>query len=62
MEQFRFDLAAGPWWVYVLCILAAATLAIVTYRRTNPPLESRTRVALILLRTIGIACLVLLLF
>ena len=62
MEQFRFDLAAGPWWVYVLCILAAATLAIVTYRRTNPPLESRTRVALILLRTIGIVCLVLLLF
>ncbi|MBK6418189.1 MAG: VWA domain-containing protein [Ignavibacteria bacterium] len=62
MEHIRFDLAAGPWWVYILLVLVAATLAVVTYARTNPPLTPLSKGLLIALRTFGLACLLLVLF
>lgn len=62
MEHFRFDLAAGPWWMYMLLVLAAITLAAITYTRTNPPLSTPWRMIFVSLRTVGLACLLLLLF
>lgn len=62
MEQIRFDLAAGWWWLFALIVVAAAVLAFVSYARTTPPLSRQSKVLLGTLRTIGIACLVLMLF
>lgn len=62
MEHFRFDLAAGTLWVYLLCLVAAVAFSVYVYARTNPPLTKRSTVTLMLLRSVGLACLLLLLF
>ncbi|MCX6140414.1 MAG: VWA domain-containing protein [Candidatus Kapabacteria bacterium] len=62
MEHFRFDLVAGPWWAYALCLAAALAISVFAYQRTNPPLTARSKYTLILLRSLGLACLIILLY
>lgn len=62
MEHLHLDLAAGVWWVYALSVLLASAGAWYTYTRVVPPQTPSVILALRLLRTIGLACLILLLF
>lgn len=62
MEHIVFSFTAGPWWVYALFVLAGALIAVVSYQRTMPELDSGTKSVLIGLRTLGIALLLIALF
>lgn len=61
MNDFTIGLAASPWIVLAI-ILAAAGVAIYTYRSTLPPATPPSRWTLIALRTIGVGLLLLALF
>lgn len=62
MQHLFIDLAAGVWWVYVVCLLVAGASAWYTYTRVVPEQSQSTLVLLRALRTLGLACLLLLLF
>lgn len=62
MQHMVFDLAAGVWWAYALSLLVAASASWYTYTATVPQQTSGTLLALRMLRTVGLACLLLLLF
>lgn len=62
MEHLHLDLAAGVWWVYVISVLLAGAAAWFTYTRVLPPQSPAVVRILRLLRTTGLACLILLLF
>lgn len=61
MNDFNIGLAASPW-IVLGVILAAAGVAIYTYRSTLPPVTPLRRWTLIMLRTIGVGLLLLALF
>lgn len=62
MEHLIVDLAAGVWWVYVLCLLVSAFTAWYTYTSVVPEQSRVTLLLLRTLRTVGLGCLILLLF
>ncbi|RPI69592.1 MAG: hypothetical protein EHM43_01335, partial [Ignavibacteriae bacterium] len=62
MEHIVFSFTAGPWWAYLLLVAASAGIAVVAYQRTMPELSPTTKAALIILRTLGIALLLIALF
>ncbi len=62
MEHLHLDLAVGVWWVYALSVLLAGTAAWYTYTRIVPQQTPTVILLLRLLRTAGLACLILLLF
>lgn len=62
MDTFRFAFAAGPWWLYVVLCLAAAGIAVWTYRYANPDPGPRMRALLVVLRSVGLALLLITLF
>lgn len=61
MNGYSLGLAASPLIVGTI-VAAACGVAIWSYRRTSPPISTRRRWALIILRTIGVGLLLLLLF
>lgn len=61
MNNFNIGLAASPWIVLAI-VLAAAGVAVYTYRSTLPPVAPARRWTLIALRTIGVGLLLLALF
>lgn len=61
MNDFNIGLAASPW-VVLAIILAAAGVAVYTYRSTLPPVTPLRRWTLIALRTIGVGLLLFALF
>lgn len=62
MDTFSLAFTNGAWWVYLLIVAAAATVAIITYRNVVPDPGRGRRVVLITLRTIALAALLLALF
>lgn len=62
MESFHFAFGSGTWWMYALLVLVAIAAAWYSYRVTTPPLGSRERVLLAVLRSLGLAFLLLTLF
>ncbi|HVZ41474.1 MAG TPA: hypothetical protein VHI13_19490 [Candidatus Kapabacteria bacterium] len=61
MNAFSLGLAASPW-IVALVILAGFAFAVYSYRRTSPPVTTARRWTLIVLRTIGIALLLFVIF
>lgn len=62
MEHIVFSFTAGPWWAYLLLVGVAFLVAAVSYQRTIPELPTGMRVVLIVLRTVGMALLLIALF
>ncbi len=62
MESLRFDLAGGPWYIYAVFAVLAIAISAYLYRVTIPPVDRRTRLALVFLRSIGLMALILLLY
>lgn len=62
MDTFRFAFAAGPWWLYVVLCLVATGIAVWSYRYANPDPGPRMRTLLVVLRSVGLALLLITLF
>lgn len=62
MDTFRFAFAAGPWWLYAVLCLVATGIAVWSYRYANPDPGPRMRALLIVLRSLGLALLLITLF
>ncbi|HBB26389.1 MAG TPA: hypothetical protein DCZ59_09015, partial [Bacteroidetes bacterium] len=62
MESLRFDLAGGPWYLYAVFAIVAIAISAYLYRVTIPPVDRRTRLVLVALRSIGLMALILLLY
>lgn len=61
MKDITLGLAASPW-IVALLVLAAFAFAVYSYKRTEPPVRPLRRWSLILLRTIGVALLLVAIF
>ena len=62
MESLRFAFGAGSWWMFIVLAIVASAIAWYSYRTTNPPLSSRDKGLLTVLRAIGLALLLFTLF
>jgi hypothetical protein len=60
--SISLDLVAGPWWLYVVILLASVALAIWSYKNTVPVTTIGRRNTLIALRSVGIAALLFAIF
>jgi hypothetical protein len=61
VKDFTLGLAASPW-IVALLILSAFAFAVYSYKRTEPPARPLKRWTLIMLRTIGVALLLVAIF
>jgi hypothetical protein len=61
VSEFTFGLAASPW-IVALIVLVAFAFAVVTYRQTKPSVPPARRWLLIALRTLGIGLLLVAIF
>lgn len=62
MEHVHFDVAVSAWWVYALCVILACAVSWYTYTRVEPQQTPLTIATLRILRALGLASLLLLLF
>ena len=62
MEHVHFDLAASTWWIYALSVILGSAASWYTYTRVDPQQTPFTLATLRILRALGLASLLLLLF
>lgn len=62
MDTVRFAFAAGPWWLYIVLCVVATAIAVWSYRYATPDPGPRMRTLLTVLRSIGLALLLITLF
>lgn len=61
-DTLTLSFGSGTWWLYTLCVLAVVGLSWRVYYQTTPVLTPIRRYALITLRSLGLAILILTLF